>query len=396
MRMNAAALALLIAPFNQLGWFGLMALLGMYAGIFLFFRGFRLLQHKRLILDTPFSKIRSASIGLVEVSGMPTGPQTIPAGITGEPCYYYRATAWRQSESGKEPRWEKVAEETSCVPFFVDDGTGRVLVFPQGAEMDIHRNLRQEYGESLLSNRDTVPENARNFLLRNGIGVSEAVRLEQYCILPLYPVFVFGTLGENRNYGPWEAEPHVAAESNAANTIFNLPQSPKIYASKMVSYVSVVAVPKSEVQAPLDASTGRLSGPRIESPTRMPMAVPAPSFSQVRRQRFTGSGSVAASIGIASTPVSAAKGDSAAPGLPAGGPRGTGVAIASREELPEFDLCPHTAISKGERNEFFAISSYSQREVADFLGWKAIACIWGGPIIALTFLFLLIIDLTRL
>ncbi len=78
-------------------WFMLVALAGAVGGVALFFRGFRMLQYKRLILNTPFSKIRSASIGLVEVSGMPTGPQTISAAITGDPCYYYRVRKydWR-------------------------------------------------------------------------------------------------------------------------------------------------------------------------------------------------------------------------------------------------------------------------------------------------------------
>ena len=46
------------------------ALVGTAAGGYLFFRGLRMLQRKRLILNTPSSKIRSASIGLVEVSGL--------------------------------------------------------------------------------------------------------------------------------------------------------------------------------------------------------------------------------------------------------------------------------------------------------------------------------------
>ena len=50
-------------------WFMMVALVGAVGGVALFFQGFRMLRYKRLILNTPFSKIRSASIGLVEVSG---------------------------------------------------------------------------------------------------------------------------------------------------------------------------------------------------------------------------------------------------------------------------------------------------------------------------------------
>ncbi|PYX36970.1 MAG: hypothetical protein DMG75_08715, partial [Acidobacteria bacterium] len=59
-------------------------------GIFLFVHGFRMLARKRLILNTPISRIRSASIGLVEVNGVAIGPYTINAPITGLPCFYYR------------------------------------------------------------------------------------------------------------------------------------------------------------------------------------------------------------------------------------------------------------------------------------------------------------------
>ena len=68
------------------------AAVGAIAGVFLFLRGFSMLRCKRLIMNTPSSKIRSASMGLVEISGTAKGPQTRLMGITGEACYYYRAS----------------------------------------------------------------------------------------------------------------------------------------------------------------------------------------------------------------------------------------------------------------------------------------------------------------
>jgi hypothetical protein len=153
-------------------------LLGAYVGVYLFLRGFRMLQDKRLIQNTPLSRIRSASMGLVEVSGMAMGPQTIRAGITGEPCYYYRARAWQQSDSGNQGEWEQVADETVGIPFFVDDGTGRMLIFPQGARLDVHRNFKEEYGGSFFASRDLVPDSARKFLLHHGISPGGMIRLE--------------------------------------------------------------------------------------------------------------------------------------------------------------------------------------------------------------------------
>ncbi len=384
MKFDAGALLFLFWPFDQLGLLGIVALLGIYGGAVLFFRGFRMLQHKRLILNTPVSKIRSASIGLVEVNGMVTGSQTIRAAITGDPCYYYRATVWRQEESNNQRRWQKVAEESLCIPFFVDDGTGRMLVYPQGAHLDVHRNFREDYGTSLLGARDTVPESARKFLACHGIGPSETVRLEQYVILTRYPVFVFGTLGENPQPGPWKAEPHVAAQP-PATMIFNGPRwsgKSTFQAPSRISNVSI-NIKTSRVEVPLGSSPGNPSAPRIQSAARLPMGAPAPSYSGMRKQVTTAAGNVSMLRSTVPTSTPTAVAERAGAALP-----GTGIARGA--EAPEFDLHPRAAITKGNRNEFFAISSSSQRDVVESLAWKAIACIWGGPVIALSCLGFLI------
>jgi threonine/homoserine/homoserine lactone efflux protein len=56
-----------------------LAFVGVFAGVYLFYRGFRFLQRKRLILNTPASKIRSAAMGLVEINGLAVGPYTMLA-----------------------------------------------------------------------------------------------------------------------------------------------------------------------------------------------------------------------------------------------------------------------------------------------------------------------------
>jgi len=50
---------------------------------------------------------------------------------------------------------------------------------------------------------------------------------------------------------------------------------------------------------------------------------------------------------------------------------------------------PTVAISKGQHNEPFAISGYSQREVVGKLAWQSAACIWGGPLLTLACLYFL-------
>ncbi len=181
---------------------------GAIAGVFLFVQGFRMLRLKRIILNTPASKVRSASMGLVEVSGVANGPSTIPAGLTGEACFYYRAVASQLKQSGKSRTWQTVADERLFIPFFVEDTTGGMLVNSQGADLDLHCNFKDELSSSFFSNGDMVPENVSKFLARHGIVLSTAVRLQEWCIKPSDPLFVLGTLGKRMVDVEWSALPH--------------------------------------------------------------------------------------------------------------------------------------------------------------------------------------------
>src|SRR5580704_5131034 len=101
------AAGILILYSSNSGRFLLFSIAGIALGLFLFLNGFRMLRYKRLILDTPLSKIHSASIGLVEVMGTPIGPHTLAAPVTGDPCFYYRVQAWQwtETDNGKSHVW---------------------------------------------------------------------------------------------------------------------------------------------------------------------------------------------------------------------------------------------------------------------------------------------------
>ena len=130
--------------------FWIWPVVGASIGLGLFYRGFQILGQKRLILNTPTSRIRSAALGLIEVNGLAVGPYTLTAPVTGKPCYYYRTIAWELQKSGQDEKWEKAADESFHVPFYLDDSSGKMLVDPQNAELEIHRNFHQEYRNSSL------------------------------------------------------------------------------------------------------------------------------------------------------------------------------------------------------------------------------------------------------
>ena len=199
-------------PMRPIVWCGI----GACAGIYLFFRGFSLLQRRRLILDTPSSKIRSAALGMVELSGLAVGPYTMAAPITTRPCYYYRTLVWEWKRRGRSSKWVKVAAECMHLPFFLDDNTGRVLIDPRGAELDLHRDFQQEFCDSFFTTKDPVPDNVRSFLSRHGIVTSNKIKVEEFCVKPKNSLFVLGTLAENPGL---EVTPEPVQDTEATTSI---------------------------------------------------------------------------------------------------------------------------------------------------------------------------------
>lgn len=355
------------------------AAVGVVAGIFLFYRGFRMLQFKRLVLNTPFSKIRSASMGLVEVSGTAAGPQTIPAGITGTPCFYYCATAWELKESGKNREWKKVAEEKLYVPFFVEDPTGGLLVNPQGADLDVHRSFRDEFNSSPfgMGGSNIFPENVTKFLLRNGIGASGNIRLEERCIQPGYPLFVLGTLATNPDRGNWAAVPHVITPSSSIRmrSSFSLRFGNANTLLQTMTGIPTTAFGGATTRIPvasgLNAAPARAA---VNTPNRQaaPAAGNWSSVSMDDEPAVQSAREAAATTSRTATVAAIAENPQQE--------------MADEQTLPRnngFDMHAPVALYKGTGDDPFTISSQSQREIVQALAWKSTACIWGGPLLTL-------------
>jgi E3 ubiquitin ligase len=120
--------------------------------VYSFWFAFKSWGKNRALVDTPTSRIRSAAQGYVELSGrgmLPADAQN-RGPLTGLPCTWWRYSVEDRGNRGG-PRissswswgdplsslwsWSCVSSDTSTVPFLLDDGTGRCLVDPRGAEV---------------------------------------------------------------------------------------------------------------------------------------------------------------------------------------------------------------------------------------------------------------------
>jgi len=365
----------------------LWCVVGFCAGIGLFIYGFRLLQRRRLILDTPQSKIRSASMGMVEVSGLAVGPYTMVAPITARSCYYYRTLVWEWKQSGRDKTWVKIAGECMHVPFFVDDNTGRLLVDPRGADLDLHRDFEQEFSDSFFSSKDPVPDSVRSFLARHGIVTNNKIKVEEFCIKPKNSLFILGTLAENPGVEVTtqpisDAEPATSISSHGFSLSLN-----------SISYSSRSNDDNFKIGS-LAERLGVQSDARREIIRLSPDSSPAKTADMTQQQRIA---AALMKAGISNPTAWSAAGVPtahngpgimvlAAPVTPENS-NSSPSNVSSSEQVNGFDPHPPVVLRKGTNNKTFLISWRSQKELARSLGWKCTLMIWGGPALALLSLY---------
>ena len=388
------------------------AFIGIGAGVYLFYRGFRMLQRKRLIEDTPTSKIRSAAIGLVEVSGLANGPYTMPAPVSQLPCYMHRTMVWIYVQSGKNKRWKKVVDERLHVPFYLEDETGRVLIDPSGAELDIHRDFQQEYQHGLFQD-DPIPSNVAHFLAMHAVSRDHPIKIEEYCIKPKNALFILGTLAENpgidvRDMPVNSDGPDAAWRKIAAGTIRPHAPAPPPDQAELQRRAAFAAAMGFHAPAQM---------PHPAVPTHQPAHVPAQIDDAERHRRELFASALLGTNAPAQVTAYAALDETQTPAQPHpslavdpeeqkrrqlamaslfGAPMVAAATVAGAAqsnppagdppaELPaaNFDLHPPVVLMKGNHNPTFLICWHSQRDLIAELAWKSALYIWGGPLLAL-------------
>jgi hypothetical protein len=127
----------------------LYATIGFGAGIFWFFKGFKIFREYRVLVDTPEVPIRSMAMGLVEIHGKAklATEALINSPVSGTPCLFYKVDIEKYHRDSKgNGSWRHYKTDCNGQPFYLDDGSGKVLVMPYGAEYDLIQSARREAG----------------------------------------------------------------------------------------------------------------------------------------------------------------------------------------------------------------------------------------------------------
>lgn len=318
-------------------------------------------------------------MGMVELNGLAVGPHTMVAPVTARPCYCYRTFVWEWRQSGKNKRWVKVASECMHVPFFLDDNTGKVMVDPRGADLDLHQDFHQEFCDGFFTTKQEAPPNVRSFLSRHGISTTNKIKVEEFCIKPKNALFLLGTLDENPGL---ELTPDPIQDVEATPLIVGNALSFSLNPEVVRNALSPM-IGGTNGFSGLSLSGGLQHDPAFDpiydkaiSTARLAHPSPAPGATKAADGTTVAAALLKAGI---SSPVAWA----AARVAPTAG-------TTSATPLEGFDQHPSVVLMKGKNNPTFLISWRSQRDLARSLGWKCTLMIWGGPALALLSLYVLL------
>ena len=163
-------------------------------GLYGFFWGLRCYQRKRLLQNTPMSKVDAVALGLAELCGRAAPHESLTSPIEQLPCVYwrYKVEEWRRT--GKSQTWVTIDSGQSHDPFYLEDETGKILVIADGATIDIPTHLQVESSDLPLGGDLSFKVYA--FAQQKGIeldGVfTRKKKFTEWLIMPQDTLFVFG------------------------------------------------------------------------------------------------------------------------------------------------------------------------------------------------------------
>ncbi len=178
--------------------FWIWAICLLIATIVGFFFAFKNMHNKRIIEDTPTSKIRSAAQGYLELIGhgyLMEG-QPIISPLTGSTCTWYEFKVEERRQSGKNSEWVTIRKGISDELFLIKDETGQCIIDPEGAHVTVSRKDVWYGGSSSPMGNPLAAGKKRSFF--SGVFVSNKYRYTEKLLHSgesLYAIGLYKTVG---------------------------------------------------------------------------------------------------------------------------------------------------------------------------------------------------------
>lgn len=188
---------------SLINFFSLLVLL-FGIGLFAVYSGCKDFRFLQRVKNTPTSKVSSTAIGFVELAGHAERREPVLSPISQVPCIYWRLAA-EYCENDMSGNWRTILKTESRDMFYLDDSTGRMLVDPQSADIDIspdatfegylkeHGFLDSERGSMdyrVIRYIRDLDTSTRSLFESHG---SERIRLTEFFIREGDPLYILGT-----------------------------------------------------------------------------------------------------------------------------------------------------------------------------------------------------------
>ncbi len=133
-------------------WKTIPALAITAAGTLMFCYSLLLLYYRRMVENTPTSKIRFLSMGMVELAGRARQYYDLRTSATQTPCIYHECRYYKYQKTSNSAGWSLSRVMSSGkIPFYIEDATGRVLVKPRGSIFQILMSRQSFQGSYIPS-----------------------------------------------------------------------------------------------------------------------------------------------------------------------------------------------------------------------------------------------------
>ncbi|VVC03146.1 E3 Ubiquitin ligase [Candidatus Bilamarchaeum dharawalense] len=110
------------------------------AGLGMIYGGVQRYLLEQKIKNIPTSKVRSVAVGLVEIFGKAKCLDSLNSPISKVKCIYWSLKC-EYYKSGKHGGWRDFYTPSTNKQFYLEDDTGKMLIDPNGAEIDIPSDL---------------------------------------------------------------------------------------------------------------------------------------------------------------------------------------------------------------------------------------------------------------
>jgi len=137
-------------------------------GLWLIWKGFKRWRQRQLIRNTPTESVQALSIGPSEIKGTAdTGEyEPLKAPFSDDDCVVAKYEVKEYQEDNDDGgSWQTIDSDLLYVPFYVDDGTGSVLVKPhEDAVYDLGSG---DWSETYVDSSSNGPRPVREFVGNN-------------------------------------------------------------------------------------------------------------------------------------------------------------------------------------------------------------------------------------